>query len=506
MICSSSAHKPEVRIVDVSRLEDKSEPQTIIGLCAPDREMNTTAVLVEYGNPACPNGGDDSWLNEPQFVGSFDVGDYVYFFFREVANEASRDMKRIYSRVARICKKDLGGKTVMRQVWTSYVKARLNCSLPGDIPVSFDHIQSVAKAEFEGETMFYAGMSSSDTAFVSSAICVFQLRDIDHIFDHGLFADDQGGVGADPNTGHRPGTCVPDSPSLDPEALNFVRSHLLMKDPISSQTPIFTQRDAVFHHLLVDSRQEHNVVFAIDAPSSRLWRLAHWRDGSDWRLETIESASVLSPVGGVQGSALLPGEFLYLTSRNGVAQFTPGACGQWKACQPCAIDPYCSWNVARAQCHPREKLHHQSPGWVSSWAGRGAPECKTVGRPVLTKAFPGDAVHLETQPGSVWLRDGVRIESGPRTAFTSESGLVLFDVAKKDNGDYEAVVDGRQIVKYRLIVDHEDCEQPKTIESLKAAQRQYCKRMDGHKRAMADWHSQKQQCPITQNVSGNPLR
>ncbi|CAJ0573331.1 unnamed protein product, partial [Mesorhabditis spiculigera] len=227
-------------------------------------------------------------------------------------------------------------------------------------------------------------------------------------------------------------------------------------------------RDAIFHHLLIDSRQEHNVVFAIDAPSSRLWRLAHWRDGSDWRLETIESASVLST--------------------------------------PCAIDPYCSWNVARAQCHPREKLHHQSPGWVSSWAGRGAPECKTVGRPVLTKAFPGDAVHLETQPGSVWLRDGVRIESGPRTVFTSESGLVLFDVAKKDNGDYEAMADGRQIVKYRLIVDHEDCEQPKTIESLKAAQRQYCKRMDGHKRAMAEWHSQKQQCPITQNVSGNPLR
>ncbi|CAJ0961500.1 unnamed protein product, partial [Mesorhabditis belari] len=27
---------------------------------------------------------DDDWLNEPQFVPSFDVGEHVYFFFREI--------------------------------------------------------------------------------------------------------------------------------------------------------------------------------------------------------------------------------------------------------------------------------------------------------------------------------------------------------------------------------------------------------------------------------------
>jgi len=42
---------------------------------------------------------------EPQFVGSFDVGDqYVYFFFRETAVEFINCGKAIYSRVARICK------------------------------------------------------------------------------------------------------------------------------------------------------------------------------------------------------------------------------------------------------------------------------------------------------------------------------------------------------------------------------------------------------------------
>ncbi len=41
---------------------------------------------------------------EPQFVGSFDIGEYVYFFFRETAIEYAHCAKAIYSRVARICK------------------------------------------------------------------------------------------------------------------------------------------------------------------------------------------------------------------------------------------------------------------------------------------------------------------------------------------------------------------------------------------------------------------
>lgn len=41
---------------------------------------------------------------EPNFVGSFDIGDYVYFFFRESAVEYINCGKAIYSRVARVCK------------------------------------------------------------------------------------------------------------------------------------------------------------------------------------------------------------------------------------------------------------------------------------------------------------------------------------------------------------------------------------------------------------------
>lgn len=46
----------------------------------------------------------DLLFSEPQFVGSFDVGEHVYFFFREVAIESGGAERSVYSRVARVCK------------------------------------------------------------------------------------------------------------------------------------------------------------------------------------------------------------------------------------------------------------------------------------------------------------------------------------------------------------------------------------------------------------------
>ena len=43
-----------------------------------------------------------------------------------------------FSRVARVCKRDLGGK--FDNNWTSFFKARLVCSIPGEQPFHFDEI------------------------------------------------------------------------------------------------------------------------------------------------------------------------------------------------------------------------------------------------------------------------------------------------------------------------------------------------------------------------------
>jgi len=48
----------------------------------------------------------------------------------------------VHSRIARVCKRDVGGGRVLRNTWTSFFKARLNCSIPGTFPFYFDQIRT----------------------------------------------------------------------------------------------------------------------------------------------------------------------------------------------------------------------------------------------------------------------------------------------------------------------------------------------------------------------------
>ena len=80
-------------------------------------------------------------LNQPDFVGAFERNGYVLFFFREISMEFMNFGKAIYSRVGRICKKDKGGPYTLSKSWTTFLKARLNCSMPGDFPFYFDEIR-----------------------------------------------------------------------------------------------------------------------------------------------------------------------------------------------------------------------------------------------------------------------------------------------------------------------------------------------------------------------------
>ncbi len=47
----------------------------------------------------------------------------------------------MYSRVARVCKSDQGGPNKYKKSWTSFLKSRLNCSLPGEYPFYFNHLR-----------------------------------------------------------------------------------------------------------------------------------------------------------------------------------------------------------------------------------------------------------------------------------------------------------------------------------------------------------------------------
>lgn len=122
-----------------------------------------------------------NFLLEPNFVGSFDIGEYVYFFFRETAVEYINCGKAVYSRIARVCKKDTGGKNILSQNWATYLKARLNCSISGEFPFYFNEIQAVYQLPND-KTKFYATFATSTNGLVGSAVCSFDINEVHSAF------------------------------------------------------------------------------------------------------------------------------------------------------------------------------------------------------------------------------------------------------------------------------------------------------------------------------------
>ncbi|NWI07805.1 SEM3E protein, partial [Tichodroma muraria] len=88
-------------------------------------------------------------LKEPKFVGSYMIPDNedhednkVYFFFTEKALEAETSTHAIYTRVGRVCANDMGGQRMLVNKWTTFLKTRLVCSVPGrnGIDTHFDEL------------------------------------------------------------------------------------------------------------------------------------------------------------------------------------------------------------------------------------------------------------------------------------------------------------------------------------------------------------------------------
>lgn len=58
---------------------------------------------------------------------------------------------------------DAGGKFLLEDNWTTFVKARLNCSLPGSYPFYFDELQSTHYVQEQG--LIYAVFTTPPYVF-----------------------------------------------------------------------------------------------------------------------------------------------------------------------------------------------------------------------------------------------------------------------------------------------------------------------------------------------------
>ncbi|XP_060030592.1 semaphorin-6D isoform X7 [Erinaceus europaeus] len=201
---------------------------------------------------------DSKWIKEPHFLHAIEYGNYVYFFFREIAVEHNNLGKAVYSRVARICKNDMGGsQRVLEKHWTSFLKARLNCSVPGDSFFYFDVLQSITDIiQINGIPTVVGVFTTQLNSIPGSAVCAFSMDDIEKVFK-GRFKEQKTpdsvwtAVPEDKVPKPRPGCCAKHglaeayktSIEFPDETLSFIKSHPLMDSavPPIAEEPWFTK-------------------------------------------------------------------------------------------------------------------------------------------------------------------------------------------------------------------------------------------------------------------------
>ncbi|XP_035168836.1 semaphorin-6C-like, partial [Oxyura jamaicensis] len=222
------------------------------------------------------------WLQEPHFVQALPYGPYIYFFFREIAVELGAPGKVAVARVARVCRNDRGGSPrVLERRWTSFLKARLQCAVPGDAVFYFDVLEAVTLPHaLHGRPAVLALFGTQPNSIPGSAVCAFYLADVERAFE-GHFAEPRGAAGAWPPVPEervprpRPGCCAGMGPAaavvtsgdFPDETLAFAKEHPLLHGAVAPAggRPLFTRTGTRLTQLAVDvgagPRGNHTVLF-----------------------------------------------------------------------------------------------------------------------------------------------------------------------------------------------------------------------------------------------------
>ncbi|XP_008274315.1 semaphorin-6D isoform X3 [Stegastes partitus] len=280
-ICGTNGFNPMCRYYRLDNLEFDGEEINGLARCPFDSKQTNVALFAEgklYSATVADFQASDSviyrsmgdgsalrtikydskWLKEPHFLHAAEYGNYVYFFYREIAVEHSNLGKVVYSRVARICKNDVGGsQRVLEKHWTSFVKARLNCSVPGESFFYFDVLQSITDIiDINGVPSVVGVFTTQMNSIPGSAVCAFSMADIEKVF-WGRFKEQK-----TPDSvwtpfpeeklpkprpgccaGHGPAASFKSSVEFPDDTLQFIKSHPLMDTAVPSigDEPWFTK-------------------------------------------------------------------------------------------------------------------------------------------------------------------------------------------------------------------------------------------------------------------------
>ncbi|XP_036859237.2 semaphorin-6C isoform X5 [Manis javanica] len=289
-----------------------------------------------------------------------------------------------FSRVARVCKRDMGGSPrALDRHWTSFLKLRLNCSVPGDSTFYFDVLQALTgPMNLYGRPAVFGIFTTQTNSIPGSAVCAFYLDDIEHGFE-GKFKEQRSLDGAwtpvseDRVPSPRPGSCAgvgiaalfPSSRDLPDDVLTFIKAHPLLDPavPPASHQPLLTLTSrAQLTQVAVDGMAgpySNTTVLFLGSNDGTVLKVlpprAQSRGHEPILLEEIDAYSP-SRCSGKQAAQTAQqvigleldteGHRLFVAFPGCIISISLSRCARHGACRRSCLasqDPYCGWHSSR---------------------------------------------------------------------------------------------------------------------------------------------------------------
>uniref|UniRef100_A0A673A5L6 Semaphorin-4E-like n=1 Tax=Sphaeramia orbicularis TaxID=375764 RepID=A0A673A5L6_9TELE len=427
--------------------------------------LGSEPVVLRSSNLALRTEFKSSWLNEPNFVymdfveESFDSpdgdDDKIYLFFSENAMEYDFYSKVAVSRVARVCKGDMGGQRTLQRKWTSFLKARLDCPLPE--PSLPPLVQDVFLLKHKNwrESIFYTVFTPQSLSQVS-AVCAYKVSAIRDIFNEGKFktpvAVETSHVKWVMFTGEvpvpRPGACINNvarkmglnrSLDLPDKTLQFIRDRPLMDEAVRPLTgkPLLVKKGPLWTRIVVDrvvalDGQTHDVMF-IGTENGYIHKAVNY-DDEMFIIEEIqlyenpEAISILR-LSSSKGQ-------LYAGSQFGAIQMPVSNCTRYDTCVDCILarDPYCVWDFSTQQCLSVRSVSTSKKAALQSLKEGNVSQCPQPGPFIYYAVFLSCELHSNLAQ-VLWRFAEQTIHSNNKY-YVYSGGLLILSASESDAGLY----------------------------------------------------------------------
>ncbi|XP_035633045.1 semaphorin-3F-like isoform X2 [Oncorhynchus keta] len=448
---------------------------------------------------------NSKWLNDPIFIKAHLIpdsaeknDDKLYFFFREKASEMGQS-PMAQSRIGRICLNDDGGHCCLVNKWSTFLKARLICSVPGvdGIETHFDELRDVyiQPTQDTKNPVIYGVFSVSGSVFKGSAVCVYSMADIRQVFN-GPYAHKEG-----PNyqwmayTGKipypRPGTCpggtftpnMKSTKDYPDEVINFMRNHPTMYNTVYPihKRPLVVRNNVDYEFTTITVDQvaaadgSYEVLFLGTDRGTVQKVIVLPRDDlqtEELVLEEVEVFRVPTPITTMKISSKR--QQLYVGSVLGVTHLALHRCDVYgEVCADCCLarDPYCAWDgksCTRYSASQKRRSRRQDVKY-----GNPIRQCRGYNSNANKKTLEmvqygveGSTTFLECQARSphVSLKWHLQRENSDRKkeirsegrTLKTEQGLLLRSLQSSDNGVYQCTATEKNfkhtLVKLQLVV------------------------------------------------------